>query len=154
MVLSYAHSARWVDAAGRAANQGQNQNVLYWREPAAAAAGLFSTLIDGPGGQALERREKNGRGKWQPRLLDQSAETTMAEPWQHRDAAAALQASHLSARLRSSIAMAQRPTSPGIELYKSIGANPVINGIGSVTFLVRGPAAFTEAGEQEAASAG
>jgi hypothetical protein len=50
--------------------------------------------------------------------------------------------------------MAQRPTSPGIELYKSIGANPVINGIGSVTFLVRGPAAFTEAGEQEAASAG
>jgi hypothetical protein len=33
--------------------------------------------------------------------------------------------------------MAQRPTSPGIELYKSIGANPVINGIGSVTFLVR-----------------
>jgi hypothetical protein len=89
------------------------------------------------GGRLWGRREKNGRGKWQPRLLDQSAETTMAEPWQHRDAAAALQASHLSARLRSSIAMAQRPTSPGIELYKSIGANPVINGIGSVTFLVR-----------------
>ena len=83
----------------------------------------------------------------------QSVETTMAEPWQHRDAAAALQASHLS-WLPSSIAMAQRPTSPGIELYKSIGANPVINGIGSVTFLVRSPAAFTEAGEQEAASAG
>jgi hypothetical protein len=27
-----------------------------------------------------------------------------------------------------------RPTSAGIELYKSIGVTPVINGIGSVTF--------------------
>ena len=34
--------------------------------------------------------------------------------------------------------MAQRPTNPGIELYKSIGVNPIINGIGSVTFLVSG----------------
>lgn len=34
------------------------------------------------------------------------------------------------------VEMAKRPTNPGIELYKSIGVNPVINGIGSVTFLV------------------
>jgi hypothetical protein len=68
-----------------------------------ASAGSCSgrTLFDSdrwPGGGRLwGRHEKNGRGKWQPRLLDQSAETTMAEPWQHRDAAAALQASHLTA---------------------------------------------------------
>ena len=34
------------------------------------------------------------------------------------------------------VAMPQRPTNAGIELYRSIGVNPVINGIGSVTFLV------------------
>lgn len=153
MVLSYAHSARWVDAAGRAANQGQNQNVLYWRALAAAAAGLFSTLIDGPGGQALgaAREEREGQVATETGSIGGDDDGgAVAAP---RRSCCSSGVSSLGA-LRSSIAMAQRPTSPGIELYKSIGANPVINGIGSVTFLVRGPAAFTEAGEQEAASAG
>ena len=51
------------------------------------------------------------------------------------------------------MAMPQRATNAGIELYRSIGVNPVINGIGSVTFLVSPVAAVARSGSRWAALA-